>query len=124
MGNDARKNVSDLSQRFPAPGKQLDPIGSWSTAIVEDVLDGSDIGLFVLDADFRIVWITRSIERFFGLSRAEVIGQDKRKLIQERIQSIFEDARGFSERVLATYDDNTYVESFECHVLPDGERHR
>jgi len=51
-----------------------------------------------------------------------VIGKDKRQLIRKRIKKIFEDPERFAEKVIATYDDNTYIEHFECHVLPDGER--
>lgn len=62
------------------------------------------------------------MERYFGLRRGEVIEKDKRQLIREQIQHIFEDPKRFSDKVLATYDHNTYVENFECHVLPNGER--
>ncbi len=122
MRSDSGKRVAKLSQEVHALRQQVDPIQGFSTPMVEAVLDFLDTGLFVLDVDFRIAWVSQAIERFFGLTRAELIGQDKRKLIQGRIQFLFEDARGFSERVLATYDDNTYVEHFECHVLPDAER--
>jgi PAS domain S-box-containing protein len=62
------------------------------------------------------------LERYFGLRRDKIIGKDKRQLIRERIKDTFEDPESFAENVLATYDDNTYIENFECHVLPDGER--
>ncbi len=111
-----------LSQEFHALRKQVDQDKGWTASMIEDVFDSSGVGLFVLDADFRVAWVNRAIERFFGVSREELIGQDQRKLIRERIRLLFEDAQGFAERVLATYDDNTYVESFECHVLPDDDR--
>jgi hypothetical protein len=45
---------------------------------------------------------------------------DKRSLIQDSLQYVFENEREFSQRVLATYDDNTYAERFECHVEGEG----
>jgi PAS domain S-box-containing protein len=91
-------------------------------SLTDDVLDSSAVGIFILDSDFRIVWVNRALERFFNLRKDEVIGKDKRHLVRERIKHIFEEPEGFAEKVLATYDNNTYVENFECHVLPDGER--
>lgn len=87
-------------------------------SLTRDVLDTSAVGMFILDRDFRVVWVNKALERYFGLRREEVIGRDKRKLIQERIKNLFEDPEEFADRVLATYDDNTYIENFECHVLP------
>lgn len=91
-------------------------------SLTDDVIDGSVIGMFILDSDFRVVWVNQSLERYFGLRRDEVVGKDKRQLIRERIKDIFDDPGRFTLKVLATYDDNTYIEKFECHVLHDGER--
>jgi PAS domain S-box-containing protein len=91
-------------------------------SLTDDVLDSSAVGIFILDADFRIIWINQAIERYFGLKRKSVLGRDKRRLIRDRIKNIFEDSEGFAKRVLATYDHNTHIESFECHVLPDSNR--
>jgi len=91
-------------------------------SLTNDILDSSAVGVFILDSDFRIVWVNQALERCFGLRRDEVVGKDKRQLIRERIADIFEDSESFAEKVLSTYDDNTYIENFECHVLPGGER--
>ena len=90
-------------------------------SMVDDVIDGIDAGLFILDSDYKVVWINEALERYFGLQREEIIGKDKRQLIREQIKYKFEEPEEFAERVLATYDNNTYVENFECHVLPIGE---
>ena len=87
-----------------------------------DVLDSSRVGIFVLDSDFKIVTTNNALELYFGLQRVNVVGKDKRQLIEKRIKNIFEDHESFSEKVLATYDNNTYIENFECHVLAEGER--
>jgi PAS domain S-box-containing protein len=90
--------------------------------LTDDVLESSSVGIFILDPDFRVVWINNSLERYFGLQKDSVIGKDKRELIRKRIMWIFAEPDVFAEKVLATYNDNTYIENFECHVLPDGER--
>ena len=87
-----------------------------------DTLDYSAIGIIILDSDFKVAWVNHSLEKYFGLDRKKVIGSNKRQLIKENLQHIFESPNEFSRKVLATYNNNTYVENFECHVLPDGKR--
>jgi PAS domain S-box-containing protein len=91
-------------------------------SLTDDVLDNSAVAIFILDFDFRVVWVNRALEDYFGLKRDKIIGKDKRQLIRERIKDIFEDPDGFVNKVFSTYDDNTYIERFECHVIANGER--
>ncbi len=91
-------------------------------SLTDDVLDSSAVGIFILDSHLRVVWVNHALEDYFGLKKNEIIGKDKRQLIRERIKDIFEDPDSFANKVFNTYDDNTYVEHFECHVLPNDER--
>lgn len=93
-----------------------------SRAIADGVLGTSPVGVLVLDANFRVVWTNHSLCNYLGLDPASLISQDVRALVRDTIQNVFEDPARFSERMLASYDDNSYVENFECHVLPDGDR--
>ena len=85
-------------------------------------LETVDLGIFVLDPEFTVEWINETAATYFGLSRADAIGQDKQALIESTIASIFEQPERFAEAVIDTYADNSYVEEFECHVLPGEER--
>jgi PAS domain S-box-containing protein len=85
-------------------------------SLINDVLDSSAVGIFILDPNFTIVWVNRAMEEFFGLKREDVIGKDKRWLIHDRVKALFEDPETFARKVLATYENNTYIENFECHV--------
>jgi signal transduction histidine kinase len=87
-------------------------------ADIDTFLDIMPVGIFVLNADFQVIRMNSTLEQYFNISREEVLGRDKRKLIQEKIQYIFEEGDDFRRRVFATYDDNTYLESFVCHLLP------
>ena len=94
-------------------------------SLTDDVLDTSDVGTFILDASFEVVWINEAIEEYFDIDREAVVGADKRQLIHDYIKHTVEDSEGFATTVLATYDDNTYIEEFGCHVLPtDGRDER
>jgi PAS domain S-box-containing protein len=87
-------------------------------SLTDDVLDSSMVGIFILDATFKVVWVNRALRHYFDLDSENVIGQDKRQLIRERIRPILEDPETFTEKIFATYENNTYIENFECHVFP------
>ncbi|MBU1128977.1 MAG: PAS domain-containing protein [Candidatus Omnitrophica bacterium] len=98
--------------------KKLKDSESRYRTLTDDVLDRAKVGLFILDRDFRVVWVNSAMERYFALRRENIIGKNKRQLIEEEISCIFEHPEIYKEKVFATYDDNTYVENFKCHVLP------
>lgn len=89
---------------------------------METILDILPIGVFVLDAEFRVAEVNKALSEFFGLPREDMLGLDKRRLIREKISGIFENGDNFRSRVFATYDDNTYIERFVCHVLAGDNR--
>ncbi len=111
----------DITERVQAEEKLKESEEKYRS-LIEDVLDSSSVGIFILDSDFKVIWINRALERYFGLRREEVIGVDKRELIRNQIKDIFEDPTGFAEKILTTYENNTYIEHFECHVLPGTNR--
>ena len=92
------------------------------SSLINDAIDSLQSGIIILDKDFRIDWMNRTICEFFGIEREKLIGADKRKAIRERIKYIFDTPDLFENRVLKTYKDNTYTENFECHVLPGDRR--
>ena len=114
-------SISDITDRKQMEAALRESEARYSS-LTNDVLDNSEVGIFILDAAFRVVWVNQALARYFGVPREAIIGQDKRRLIQEQVQYIFEQPDIFASTVLATYDNNTYVENFECHVLPGENR--
>jgi PAS domain S-box-containing protein len=108
-------SIRDISARREAERSIKESEGRYRS-LLDDVLDSASVGVCILDADFHIVWVNRAFESYFEVKRAEVIGFDARRIVPERLQYRFEDPKGFSERLLATYEENSYVEQFECHV--------
>src|SRR6056297_1447144 len=94
-------------------------------SLIGDVLDGADVGVFVLDDEFDVAWINAATERYFGLDHREVVGHDKRELVDGTIADTVEDSASFAETLIAAYEENTDPEQFECHVTAgDGREER
>ncbi|NQZ95205.1 MAG: PAS domain S-box protein [Myxococcales bacterium] len=91
-------------------------------SLTDDVLDSSAVGVCILDAEFNVAWMNRALEKFLGIHRHEVVGTDQRQLVRQRLRWIFANPDDFYSRVFRTYEDNTYVENFTCHVTREGER--
>ncbi len=108
--------ASDVTERYLAE-EALKRSESFYRSLMNDVIDSSMVGVFILDADFNVVWLNRAAEDFFGIQREKVIGKSKRKLVSSVIKQLMEDGEQFESRVLAAYEDNTCTESFVCHVL-------
>lgn len=90
--------------------------------LINDVLDNSIVGIFIVDKDFKIVWANKTLELFFGINRDEIIGKNNRQIIKSMIMGVLYKPKDFAEKVLSSYDNNTYIDNFECHVMADGER--
>lgn len=86
------------------------------------LLDVLPLGVWVLDAQLRVEAVNARIQEFFGIPVDELIGRDKRTLVENRIHTIFENGHEFRRRIIATYDENTYSENFLCHILPAENR--
>ena len=87
-----------------------------------NALDTSSVGTFVLDSDFEVVWLSEAITEFFGITREGVVGADKAAKIESDIKHIFDEPDRFADTVIASYEDNSYVESFRCHVTAAEDR--
>jgi PAS domain S-box-containing protein len=91
-------------------------------SLINDVFDNSTISIFILDQDFRVVWMNHASEVYFGIPREEIIGQDKRILAKETLECLFEEPSVYTENILRAYETNDYTDHFECHVLGDETR--
>lgn len=86
-------------------------------SLTDDVLDTSLVGIFILDADFKVVWVNKSVELYFGLPREQIIGKDKKSLVESKIKYIFENPDDFQANSLSYLNSKDQVQTFECHIL-------
>ncbi|RPI02691.1 MAG: PAS domain S-box protein [Calditrichaeota bacterium] len=85
-------------------------------SLTNDVLESSRVGISILDADLKIVWVNQAYMKYLGVEREQVIGKDAHLLVEAHLAALFEDSGEFSRRVLKTYADQSAVERFECSI--------
>ena len=91
-------------------------------SLINDVFDTTTVGVLILDRNFKIVWVNLAIEIYFGMPREELLGHDKRILIEDKLKCIFADIEGYATSLLSAYRDNAFDRRLECLVTPEGER--
>ncbi|QIB75475.1 GAF domain-containing protein [Halogeometricum borinquense] len=110
------------------PQTEDEGFNAWPTTVeslVDDVLSRVDVGVFVLDEDFEVAWASEAIERYFGIDRSQLVGREKPELVESTVAPVIDDTERFTERVLATYEQETGTERFECRVIGgDGREER
>ncbi|ELY70062.1 PAS domain S-box protein [Natrinema versiforme] len=116
-GTKAADRTASKSDPKPKPEHSFTPPLEPITAVIEE----ADVGVFVLDDEFEVAWINDAAERYFGLDSRDVIGRNKRRLIDETISEGVADPERFAGILESTYDTNSDSERFECHVTA-GER--
>jgi signal transduction histidine kinase/DNA-binding response OmpR family regulator len=85
-------------------------------SLIDDVFDTSMVGVLILDRQFQVVWMNEAIEIYFGVEREDIVGQDKRVLIDSKLKCIFADPDDYSSRLLSAYEAGDFTDRFECHV--------
>lgn len=91
-------------------------------SLIDDVFDTSMVGVLILDSDLMVVWCNEATEIYFGIEREEILGQDKRQLVDSKLKCIFADPEDYAARLLDAYNHSTFTDRFECHVLPGPNR--
>ncbi len=91
-------------------------------SLIDDVFDTSMVGVLILDSTFTVAWCNEATEIYFGFQREDILGNDKRKLIDDKLKCIFADPDDYSARLLAAYDNQDFTDRFECHVTAGENR--
>lgn len=91
-------------------------------SLINDVFNTSTVGVLILDREFRVVWINEATEEYFNVRRADVLGHDKRVLVEDVLKCIFEYPDEYARMVLTAYEQHDFTARFECHVLPGENR--
>ena len=91
-------------------------------SLIDDVFNNSNVGVAILDADFKIVWVNEAILTYFGLGREALIGFDKRVMVKEKLKCVFQDPDAYEHHILKAYEARDFSSYFECLVMPDDGR--
>ncbi len=116
-----RGSDQDVTERIEAERKLRESEEKFRS-IADDVMNAVEVGFFLLDKDYRVVWMNNALEKYFGIKKEEVIGKKKEEIVREKIKFIFENPDEFERRVLLSMDTDLKMDSFECHVLPGKDR--
>lgn len=94
-------------------------------SLIDDVFETSVVVVIILDRHLNVVWCNEATERYFGLTRSEILGQNKLELIDSVLKCIFADPDDYVRRLTDAYAQQLFTERFECRVLPgDGREER
>ncbi|SEV85639.1 PAS domain S-box protein [Natrinema salifodinae] len=88
---------------------------------ITSIIDKADIGVCVLTEDSEVAWADETLERYFGLERADLLERNSWTVIDDTLKTRFADPNRFAETILSSYDDNIYIDSFECRVSGDRD---
>lgn len=138
-----RDLLAELGNTIPHAMNTVEEKERYRT-FVEDVFKTSGVGVVILGPDLQVMWTNEAIERYFGIDADELIGQDIIEFIQNRLKHIFAKTDAFADALISSYEEETYreeyggsesglsrsqgegeltfIDEFECHVLPDETR--
>ena len=86
------------------------------------VLEHSPMGALLLDPALRVTWANDTFCRFFGLTRAEVVGQKMPDLIQTHLKGAVAEPAAFESGLLTAYAPGGAATTLEIHIIPQGTR--
>ena len=91
-------------------------------SLIDDVFHTSMVSVLILDASYTVVWCNAATEVYFGIDREDLLGEDKRVLVDTKLKCIFADPDDYANRLLEAYQNQTFTDRFECHVIPGKNR--
>ncbi|HAJ56475.1 MAG TPA: hypothetical protein DCL35_01755 [Candidatus Omnitrophica bacterium] len=92
--------------------------------MLEDGIGSLDTIIIILDKDYRIKWASPSVQKYFGLDKSAIAGEDIRKLLKERLSTIICKDEMFFNRLLSIYEANECVAGQECEITSeDNEKY-
>lgn len=92
--------------------------------MTDDVIDGSGVGVVIVNPGGRVVWTNRAVEEFFGLHRGEAVGERHERLLRSRLEPMIEDGRSFREAVQEAREGHVEGFRIECRVRASGDGER
>jgi PAS domain S-box-containing protein len=93
-----------------------------SKNVLRSLVEESEVPAFLLDAEYNVVWADEALGRYFGVDPSELVGRNKRRAIEDDLKHVVEHPDQFENRLLATYNDNSFIEEFPVHVTAAEDR--
>lgn len=127
-----RDRIDDLLEQFEGPGFAATVERTQTMAVLreseerfrsmtEDVLDTSEVGTVIVDADGRIEWVTATMAEYFDLDRETVLRREYSSVIRDSLGPAFADGEALEDRLLTALERNDGTVEFQCLVRPVGQ---
>ncbi len=84
--------------------------------IAGDILDSMDLAVFVLDRNFKILWVNKNAERLFNTVRDFLLGADKVSWTKNHLHRIISMPKDFSKQVLDSYEQGIHLAGLSCNL--------
>jgi len=88
--------------------------------MLEGGIDSLDQVIMILDSDAKIRWVSSSVQKYFGVDKAAVIGEDARQVLQARLEPLLQDKDAFLAGLFTAYENQQAHSCLECTLSPAG----
>lgn len=91
-------------------------------SFLEDGIGSLDTIIIILDGNFKIRWANSSIQKYFGLDKSVIVGEDMRKLLRDKFVPLMLQGGGFLKTLLSAYEANHSVAGLECEIMAEDNK--
>ncbi len=86
-------------------------------SMLEDGINALDHIIIILDHTLHVKWASTSVQKYFGIDKTQIIGEDMRGILQDKIKPLLQESEPFLNNLFAAYESNVGMESIECEIL-------
>jgi diguanylate cyclase (GGDEF)-like protein/PAS domain S-box-containing protein len=90
-------------------------------SILEDGIGSLDTIVIILDVDSKVRWSNSSVQKYFGLDKSIIFGEDMRDLLKDKFAPLMRQGEGFLKTVLGAYETDHAVTGLECEIMGEDK---
>ena len=100
--------------------KEMERLEKKYESMLEEGIDSLDQVILILDSDAKVRWASSSVQKYLGLDKTAVIGQDARQIFQARLTPLFHDKDEFLTELFKAFENQQPMSCLECALSPPG----
>jgi len=87
-------------------------------SMLEEGIDALDQVILILDSDAKVRWASSSVQKYLGIDKTALIGEDARRVFQARLTPLFQDKAEFLAELFAAFENQQPMSCPECALSP------